>query len=350
MRTSIRTAILGALIGVAASSTGCRGWTSEEPPVHLNWNMDTQEKGKPFRDSDFFADKRMMRTPPEGTVARGYLREDDHFFRGDINGQPASTFPKKFAGNDNDMTRGRERFNIYCSPCHGRTGAANGTVASRLAVKPPSFHDQRLKDMLVGQIFHAITNGVNNGNMPSYAQQIPEQDRWDIVLYLRALQRAQDPNVQIEILADKDTDKDGVIDDEDNCPTVKGTTEFHGCATKQLVTFKDGVIELVDPVTFEGDTANLDKHGQAVLDNLAAVKLAHPETSEIRLNSRVDAPAKEGHEGDAMASAVALGAARTDAVQAYLKSKLHDGEASDGKAAPTEKADDAKGHKKPKTK
>lgn len=179
-----------------SSGTACRGWQSESPPVHLNWNMDTQEKGKAYRKSDFFADGRMMRTPPAGTVAQGFLHEDDHHHLGLINGEPATSLPD--VGDPAvAVKRGKERFEIYCMPCHGGAGDGNGTVNSRLLVKAPSFHDQRLKDMPVGQIYQAILNGVNGGNMGSYAAQIPEDDRWNVVLYVRALQKSKDPNVTL---------------------------------------------------------------------------------------------------------------------------------------------------------
>ena len=180
----------------ALSGTSCRGWQSDSPPVHLNWNMDTQEKGKAYRKSDFFADGRMMRTPPAGTVAQGFLREDDHRSLGLIDGEKATSLPD-LGDPAIAVKRGQERYNIYCTPCHGGAGDGNGTVNSRLTIKAPSFHDARLKEMPVGQIYQAILNGVNNGNMGSYAAQIPEDDRWDVVLYVRALQKSKDPNVTL---------------------------------------------------------------------------------------------------------------------------------------------------------
>jgi mono/diheme cytochrome c family protein len=190
-----------AVLGLALSlggTVGCRGWQSEDPPVHLNWNMDTQEKGKSYRASDFFADGRAMRTPPAGTVAQGWLKDDDHFSQGiGPDGQPATSFPASFEGGEAAVRRGQQRFNIYCSPCHGQAGDGAGLVASRMLVKPPSFHDSRLKEMPVGKIFQAITHGVNNGNMGPYNAQIEERDRWNIILYVRALQKSKDPSVTL---------------------------------------------------------------------------------------------------------------------------------------------------------
>jgi mono/diheme cytochrome c family protein len=190
-----------ALLLAALSVAGCRGWTSESPPVHLNPNMDTQEKLKPYRDSDFFADGRAMRPIPEGTVARGsrHVRDgfadhqDDHFTLGTVGGAPATALPSSLAVDERTIQRGHERYDIYCAPCHDRTGTGQGTVAARLAIKPPSFHDDRIKTMPIGKIYQAITLGVNPPNMPSYATQIPVDDRWAIAVYLRALQKAKDP-------------------------------------------------------------------------------------------------------------------------------------------------------------
>ena len=94
---------------------GCRGWESTEPPVHLNQNMDTQPKLKPYRNSEFFADGRAMRTPPEGTIARGKLKEDDHLYRGKVSGELADTFPDTLPMSAELLERGQERYNIYCT-------------------------------------------------------------------------------------------------------------------------------------------------------------------------------------------------------------------------------------------
>ncbi len=197
MNTSFKQiAALSVSLAALAGSVGCRGWQSTEPPVHLNWNMDTQEKGKAYRKSDFFADGRMMRTPPAGTVAQGYLHDDDHRSLGMVDGVVATSIPD-IGDPAIAVKRGQQRFNIYCAPCHGGAGDGNGPVNSRLTVKAPSFHDARLKEMPVGQIYQAILNGVNGGNMGSYAAQIQEGDRWNVILYVRALQKSRDPNVTL---------------------------------------------------------------------------------------------------------------------------------------------------------
>jgi mono/diheme cytochrome c family protein len=206
----MRTPLL--VLAGALALAGCRGGESAQPPIHLIRNMQTQEKGRAYRrdTSGLFADGRVMRLPVEGTVAQGQLDDDGQLVDGlDDKGQPAQTFPAavKTDGAIADATRarGKARFQIYCSPCHGVNGDGKGTVAGlaldggpRLLVAPPAFTDPRLKEMVVGKIYSAIKNGVNNGNMPSYAVQIPVEDRWAIIAYVRELQRASDSSVQDE--------------------------------------------------------------------------------------------------------------------------------------------------------
>lgn len=182
------------LILVILALSACRGWTSDKPPVHWNPNMDTQEKGKPFRKdtSGLFSDGRQMRLPVEGTVARGYLHDDDAFELGlDDKGQPLQKLPDAFTVDTNTVARGKNRFLIYCAPCHGKDGDGKGLVAARpqaLAVPPPSFLDPRLVQMPAGKMYQAIRNGVNNNNMPSYAAQLPERDRWAVIAFLCTLE------------------------------------------------------------------------------------------------------------------------------------------------------------------
>lgn len=187
---------------------GCRGWESDQPPVHLIPNMDTQEKGRPYRKdpSGLFADGQTMRLPVEGTVAQGQLFEDDHLEQGlDEKGQPAQMFPAAVKFEDPlVIAHGKARYQIYCAPCHGVNLDGKGPVATRppqgqgLLVPPPSFHDARLKEMVNGQMYKAIKLGVNNNNMPSYATQIPTADRWAIIAAIRAYQKEKDPNVNAQ--------------------------------------------------------------------------------------------------------------------------------------------------------
>jgi mono/diheme cytochrome c family protein len=119
-----------------------------------------------------------------GTVAQGHLNEDTHLVLGEVNGQPAETFPE--AVTLDMIRRGHERYNIFCAPCHDRAGTGNGMVVQRGFKKPVSFHDPRLRASPVGYFYGNITKGF--GQMPSYAAQIPVKDRWAIVAYIRALQ------------------------------------------------------------------------------------------------------------------------------------------------------------------
>jgi mono/diheme cytochrome c family protein len=167
---------------------GCRGSTSDLPPVHINPNMDFQQKFEAQEANPLFADGRAMRPPVPGTVARGFLRASTPYYTGlDEAGTPVATMPVDLTLAL--VTRGRQRYNIYCSPCHGRAGDGQGIVIARGFVPAPSYFEQRLIDAPDGHLYDVITNGYNT--MPSYAQQIPVQDRWAIVSYIRALQFSQ---------------------------------------------------------------------------------------------------------------------------------------------------------------
>ncbi len=151
-------------------------------------DMHVQPRQNPLSYSDFYADHRSARPPVEGTVARGQLNADAYFYTGKIGNNPGEQMP--FPVTKEVLQRGQERFNIYCAPCHSRVGDGNGFVPSRgFARKPPSFHIARLQKAPAGYFFDVITNGF--GIMPDYASQIPAQDRWDIVAYVRALQLSQ---------------------------------------------------------------------------------------------------------------------------------------------------------------
>ncbi len=188
------------ILGVAAGALACRGEPSRLPPVHLNPNMDTQDKYKPYNESGFFADGRTMRTPPAAAVARGLLKDSDHYWRGKANdGTPANALPVCTGEDTIDclkvdmsfMRRGQERFGIYCTPCHDRSGYGKGTIVLRDAgmVAPPSYHDDQRRALKAGELFDVITHGVRT--MQPYAAQIPVADRWAIVAYVKALQRSQ---------------------------------------------------------------------------------------------------------------------------------------------------------------
>src|SRR5579863_5797642 len=151
-------------------------------------DMHVQPKQNPLSRSDFFADQRSERPPVEGTVARGQLHEDTYFYTGKSGSSPGDFMP--FPVTKEVLERGRERYNIYCAPCHSELGDGNGFVPSRgFARKPPSYHIPRLQKAPLGYFYDVITNGF--GIMPDYASQISPQDRWNIVAYLRALQLSQ---------------------------------------------------------------------------------------------------------------------------------------------------------------
>jgi hypothetical protein len=150
-------------------------------------DMHDQPKIKAYREADFFGDRRGMRPIPEGTVARGHLEDDELLFTGKVNGQFVDEFP--FPVTRDVLERGRQRFNIYCSPCHGRTGFGNGMVVQRGYRRPPSFHDDRIRALAAGNFVDVMTNGF--GAMPDYRAQVAPQDRWAIAAYIRALQLSE---------------------------------------------------------------------------------------------------------------------------------------------------------------
>jgi mono/diheme cytochrome c family protein len=151
-------------------------------------DMHVQPRQNPLSRSDFFADQRSERPPVEGTVARGQLHDDTYFYTGKAGSSPGDYMP--FPVTKEVLERGRERYNIYCAPCHSRVGDGNGFIPSRgFARKPTSYHIERLQKAPLGYFYDVITNGF--GIMPDYASQIPPQDRWTIVAYIRALQLSQ---------------------------------------------------------------------------------------------------------------------------------------------------------------
>jgi mono/diheme cytochrome c family protein len=188
-RQRLATGILAAVVTCVAL-TACRN------------DMHVQPKVLPLTHSDFYSDGRGSRTPPPATIARGQLRDDTYLYSGMINGQPANLMP--FPATREVLERGRERFDIYCSPCHSRAGDGNGMIVQRGFRRPPSFYDPRLRQAPLGHFYDVMSNGF--GAMPDYAAQVNTRDRWAIAAYIRALQASQtanapaaqaSPNVQI---------------------------------------------------------------------------------------------------------------------------------------------------------
>jgi mono/diheme cytochrome c family protein len=153
--------------------------------------------------STFFENGGSARTLVPNTVPRGYLREDELLNTGKLSGQFANTFP--MAVTADVMARGRERYNVFCSPCHGQTGVGNGMIVQRGFRQPPSYGEQRLREAPAGYFFDVMTNGF--GAMQDYAAQVPVADRWAIVAYIRALQLSMNATVA-DVPADRRSDLD----------------------------------------------------------------------------------------------------------------------------------------------
>ena len=187
-----RTRVLGtlALISVVAVSGCARGCTSSRPPIHINPSMDNQPKVRAQTASTFFSDGASMRQPVPGTVPIGGLKEDAAFFTGKgPDGQFVATIPGTVPGIVNDalVERGRQRYVIYCQPCHDARGDGKGILFQRGNVPTASFHQDKILKYPDGQIFDVITNGT--GLMAGYRWPIPPADRWAIVAYVRELAR-----------------------------------------------------------------------------------------------------------------------------------------------------------------
>jgi mono/diheme cytochrome c family protein len=179
----------------------------------VRYDMQDMPRYKVYKKSEFFNDGRASRDLPEGTVARGLLKENKALYTGkvdnpDPNAQAQTslnaagntvmtTFPNMIDEFPVPVTkelidRGQERFNIYCIVCHGPTGNGDGMIVRRGFIVPPTYHDDRLRNAPVGHFFDVMTNGF--GRMNSYAAQVPVHDRWAIVAYIRALQVSQNPS------------------------------------------------------------------------------------------------------------------------------------------------------------
>ncbi len=167
---------------------------SSIPRVHLVKDMDFQPKYLSQQASPLFGDGRAMRLPVEGAVAVDQVVENTHLRLGEVEGNPATTFPMPVT--EKLMQRGRQRYDIYCATCHGLAGDGDG-MTSQLAfereepkwVRPLALYGQAVREQKVGELFQTVSNGART--MPGYASQIPVEDRWAIVLYVRALQRSR---------------------------------------------------------------------------------------------------------------------------------------------------------------
>ena len=199
---------LGIALGLALGLAGCRQ------------NMHNQAKYIPLRESEFFADGTSARPLPAHTVARGFLRADTGgtgVYTGLArDGKPVADFP--FPVTREVLLRGEQRYNIFCSPCHDRAGTGRGMVVQRGYKQPPSYHIDRLRSSPVGYLYNVVTEGF--GVMPSYASQIPPEDRWAIVAYVRALQLSQNAR-----LADLSPEERARLDAAFKLPPVRPEDE-----------------------------------------------------------------------------------------------------------------------------
>ena len=150
-------------------------------------DMHNQPKAIPLRESMFFKDTSSARPVVEGTIARGTLQDDAAFFTGKAGGLAVEALP--FALTADVLDRGEQRFNIYCTPCHGLSGNGDGMIVRRGYRQPPSYHIDRLRAVPLGHFYDVMTNGF--GAMPDYRAQISPRDRWAIAAYVRALQLSQ---------------------------------------------------------------------------------------------------------------------------------------------------------------
>lgn len=176
----------------------CRGQKTEKPPISPQQNMQFQDRFNAQEENPFFGNNMAMRYPVEGAVARGNLRHDTAMYEGrNENGEFVTEIPMDVTRSF--MYRGKERYDIYCTPCHGKVGNGQGIIMTGQYgyVPAPSFHRQASYDMPDGQFYSAITEGIRS--MPAYNTQIKVEDRWAIVSYIRALQNSQNvPEEEIQ--------------------------------------------------------------------------------------------------------------------------------------------------------
>lgn len=175
-----------AVMRAAAITVTCAGFAGCDM-----LDMYDQPRYEPLEASEMFDDHGSSRQLVAGTVPRGWLREDDALYTGKLDGEFVSKLPMEL--DEKLMKRGQQRFNIYCSVCHSRTGDGNGMIVERGFRRPPSLHIDRLRDAPAGHFFDVMTNGF--GAMPSYASRIEPADRWAIVAYIRALQLSHNARI-----------------------------------------------------------------------------------------------------------------------------------------------------------
>ena len=182
------------VVVLTVGALGFRGSISTKPPLEVFPDMDRQSKYQPQGPSEFFADGRADRPLPAGVVARGDLRSDPHFSLGrDAQGEFAYGFPASVVVNRAFMERGKERYEIYCAPCHGSIGDGRGIVTQYGWGTPANLHSDVFRAQAEGMIFNTITHGKNT--MFGYGDKLVPEDRWAVIAYIRALQRSQNSRV-----------------------------------------------------------------------------------------------------------------------------------------------------------
>lgn len=187
MRTDRRLLTCALLAVSTAVAAGCRQDMHDTPRYET------------FEANHNMPDGRASRAYPAGTVARGQLRDDEHFYTGKVNGEFAAEFPFPVAAAD--LARGQERFTVYCTPCHGQLGDGKGMVVQRGLRQAATYHQDRLREAAPGYLYDVISNGF--GAMQGYAEQVPPRDRWLIAAYVRALQLSQNAKVDDVPAADR---------------------------------------------------------------------------------------------------------------------------------------------------
>jgi len=174
---------------------GCRGWRSEKPPIHLNPNLDFQAKISAQEDPLEVPDHTVVWGNEASLTSESrseFFKDNNSFYTGkDKEGNWLKKVPLDV--NNSVLTRGQERYNIYCSVCHGEDGSGNGIVMEYGWFKPAKYWDPRVVNYADGEIFNIISNGIRT--MPGYSTQIPEEDRWSIVTYIRAIQVSNTMNL-----------------------------------------------------------------------------------------------------------------------------------------------------------
>jgi outer membrane protein OmpA-like peptidoglycan-associated protein len=313
------------LMALAVAGAGCRGQTSREPPIvpfrgmHEMPRYDAQERSR------YFEDGRTMRPEIEGTVARE-MEVDSQIDTGlDADDSYVMSVPtavvERAGGLESLLRRGHQRYDIYCAPCHSELGDGNGMVTQRAAALGVTFQAANLLDpafqhMPDGRLFLTIANGVRT--MPAYRAQIPVQDRWAIVAYVRALQISQgdaaaamadadrdqlpagadacpeqaedrDGFQDLDGCPDADNDEDGIADGADACPLSAGTAALSGCAgTVQLDAADPTSIRLGATIKFENGRDLLKEESLAILDETRAFLVAHPEIARVTIQGHTD--------------------------------------------------------------